>query len=240
MLKNTRMGQLAAPGNPSYFICLVNIHLHTAVSHRHGIIGQGVTGHLAVIGAADGGERAHMASTEWVSSLVWSGEVTTTGFRLILMQHCDTGSNRWVTFQFYLVRNWVSAFHALLRIENQDRLYLEALMALGVNEWMSVYVWMWPCLLPMTTGPCNLWMWTATLGPGNLLPSNTSSSALGKLWFSPYSFLNSLQFLFPCLSFTLTLSSAFISCCACILALVQEEEKRGEWPKEKEKKKKTV
>lgn len=39
--------------------------------------------------------------------------------------------------------------------------------------------------------------------------------------------------LFPFLSFTLTLSSAFISCCACILAMVQEEEKRGEWPKEK-------
>lgn len=64
---------------------LLNIHLHAAVSHRHGIVSQSITGHLAVIGAADGGERAHMTGVEWVSSLVRSGEVTT-GITLILMQ----------------------------------------------------------------------------------------------------------------------------------------------------------
>lgn len=38
--------------------CLDNIHLHTAVSHGHGVISQGVTGNLAVIRAADRSERA--------------------------------------------------------------------------------------------------------------------------------------------------------------------------------------
>ena len=46
---------------------LVNIHLHTAVSHGHGVVGQSVTGHLTVIGAADRGERAHVAGVERVS-----------------------------------------------------------------------------------------------------------------------------------------------------------------------------
>lgn len=81
-------------------VCLVNMHLHTAVSHRHSVVGQRVTGHLAVIGAAGGGKRAHMAGIEWVSSLVWSAEVTTTEIRLILMQHHEMASNRWMTFQF--------------------------------------------------------------------------------------------------------------------------------------------
>ena len=49
---------------------LVNIHLHTTVGHGHGVVRQGVTGHLAVVGAADGGERAGMAGVDRVSSLV--------------------------------------------------------------------------------------------------------------------------------------------------------------------------
>lgn len=85
--------------------CLVNIHLHAAVSHGHGIVGQGVTGHLAVIGAADGGERARMAGAEWVSSLVWSVAVMTTEIRSILMNL--TVSNRLVTFQHLWVIRWV-------------------------------------------------------------------------------------------------------------------------------------
>lgn len=69
-----------------------NIHLHAAVGHRHGIVGQGVTGHLAVIGAADGGERAHMAAVERVSP-VRSAEVTT-GRKQIMT---DARANKWVT-----------------------------------------------------------------------------------------------------------------------------------------------
>lgn len=54
-------------------------HLHAAVSHRHGVVRQGVAGHLAVIGAADGSKRAHMAGAEGVSSLVRPGKVTAAG-----------------------------------------------------------------------------------------------------------------------------------------------------------------
>jgi len=84
--------------------CLVNIHLHTAVSHGHGIVGQGVTGHLAVVGAADRGEGAHVAGVERVSSLVRSEEGTTTDVRPTQTQRGETGSNRWGTCRLYSTR----------------------------------------------------------------------------------------------------------------------------------------
>lgn len=80
-------------------LCLVNIHLHTAVCHGHGIVGQSVTRDLAVIGAADRGEGAHVVGVEGIPSLVGSGRVTQTDVTLMLqLFFCETVSNRSVTF----------------------------------------------------------------------------------------------------------------------------------------------
>lgn len=125
----------SCPGIPTHTWMFVIIHLHTAVSQGHGIISQSVTGHLAVIGAADGSKRAHMAGAEWVSSLVWSVEDAEVEIRLILMQHC-------------------------------------------VGQGTS----------------------------GQTPPLNTSSYALGKLWFSLYAFLN-----IPQLSISLIHAHSFLS-----------------------------
>lgn len=65
-------------------------HLHAAVGHRHGIVRQGIAGHLAVIGAADGSERAHMAGAEGVSSLVRPVRVTAAEIQLVLSQRLET------------------------------------------------------------------------------------------------------------------------------------------------------
>lgn len=45
----------------------VSFHLHAAVGHRHGVVGQRVAGHLAVVGAADGGQGAHVTGGEGIS-----------------------------------------------------------------------------------------------------------------------------------------------------------------------------
>lgn len=61
---------LERPRVPTFSLArprLVDIHLHAAVGHGHGVVGQGVAGHLAVIGAAGGDEGAHMAGAEGVS-----------------------------------------------------------------------------------------------------------------------------------------------------------------------------
>lgn len=42
-----------------YFILF--FYLHAAVGHGHVVIGQGVAGHFAVVGAADRRKRAHVA-----------------------------------------------------------------------------------------------------------------------------------------------------------------------------------
>lgn len=56
------------------YACLLNIHSHTAVSHRHGVVSQGVAGNLAVVGAADRGEGACMVGVDLLTSLVGSGQ----------------------------------------------------------------------------------------------------------------------------------------------------------------------
>lgn len=82
--------------------CLDNIHLHTAVSHGHGVISQGVTGNLAVIRAADRSERAWMAGVEWVSSLVWP-EKFPTKIRLIWINIQQVGNIHCVSV---ILRRW--------------------------------------------------------------------------------------------------------------------------------------
>lgn len=43
--------------------------LHTAVSHRHGVICQGVAGDLAVVGTGGGGETAARGHMVWVGRI---------------------------------------------------------------------------------------------------------------------------------------------------------------------------
>lgn len=44
----------------------IRFDLHAAVGQRHGIVGQRVAGHLAVVGAADGGQGAHVPGAEGI------------------------------------------------------------------------------------------------------------------------------------------------------------------------------
>lgn len=76
----------------------MNIHLHTAVGHGHGVVRHGIARHLAVVGAADGGKRAHVAGVDRLSSPVRPGEVTMTEVVLIPIQQQKKVSNRWTAF----------------------------------------------------------------------------------------------------------------------------------------------
>lgn len=71
-------------------------HLHAAVRHRHGVVRQRVAGHLAVVGAADGGQGAHVAGGEGISLVrpeeIRAASVTQLG-RLPTGELCFTG--RW-------------------------------------------------------------------------------------------------------------------------------------------------
>lgn len=59
-------------------------------------------------------------------------------------------------------------------------------------------------------------------------PASRSGKTLVVSLWPIYTFLNSPQFLFPLLSFILTLSPAYISCCVCIPALVHQEGEKGD------------
>lgn len=51
-----------------------SLHLHAAVRHRHGVVRQRVAGHLAVVGAADGRQGAHVAGGEGISLVRPAGD----------------------------------------------------------------------------------------------------------------------------------------------------------------------